>query len=514
TMDEIRVRRNTLGDVFRRSARRDPSRVAVIYHNQALTYMEWNALVNRWAHGMAGYGIGPGDRVAVVGGNSLALASMAGALAKNGAVMVPINPSLTEEEMAYILHHAEISAVAADAGVASRVNDALGDSPVKCRVILEGSAKGGWESVQGFDSMPSTEFWGSVADDDIAQILYTSGTESKPKGVMLTHRNVVDQCISIIFAGEFRSEDTVLHALPFFHSAQLNAFLWPFIYVGGTHVILNRPDPVHVLQMIETHQVRVFFAPPTVWIGILRSPSFHPDRLRSLQTAIYGAAIMPLEILQELHEGMPWVRFYNMYGMTEVAPFATGLRPQDQLTHPGSVGKPGINVEMTILRDDGSEAEAGEAGEIGLRTSHAFLGYFRDPERTAEAFRGGWYHTGDIGVIDAEGYLTVVDRKKDMIKTGGENVSSREVEDVFYRHPAILECAAIGLPDPYWMEKVVLVAVLRPGSTVTESELIAWGREHLAGFKAPKQIVVRDHLPKNAGGKILKRTIKAELTRA
>lgn len=221
---------------------------------------------------------------------------------------------------------------------------------------------------------------------------------------------------------------------------------------------------------------------------------------------------MPVEILRELARVLPQTRFSNMYGMTEMGPFATALPPEEQLTRSGSVGKPGVNVEMTVLRDDGSEASVNVPGEVCFRSSHALLGYYKDSEKTREAFRHGWYHTGDIGVIDPEGYLSIVDRKKDMIKTGGENVASREVEEVLYTHFAVQECAVIGVPHPFWGEAVIAVVVKRQGMDVSESELIAHVRETLAGFKTPKRVVFRDSLPKNASGKIVKRLITTEVS--
>lgn len=508
-----RIRRNTLGDLLRRAARRDPDKPAVIFRSDILTYRQWNDQVNRLARGLAGLGVGRGDHIGIVSANSLRFASLVLAVAKLGAVSVPVNPALTAGEIAYILENGDVDGIAADVKRQAAVDDALGQVlPIEGpKILLDGAAEGYLSFEQCLDS-DGGEWWSDVDDNDLAQILYTSGTESKPKGVMLTHRNLIDQFASIIVAGEFRPDDTVLHALPLYHSAQLNAFLGPFLHLGATHVITERPEPSVVIDLIERHRVTEFFSPPTVWIGILRSPAFDPERLRSLKKAIYGAAVMPVEILGELRRKLPWVRFWNMYGMTEVAPFATSLGPEEQLSRPRSVGKPGMNVEMAVLRDDGSEALANELGEIGFRTSHALLGYYKNPERTRAAFEHGWYHTGDVGFIDEDGYLTVIDRKKDMIKTGGENVASREVEDVLYAHPKVQECAVLGVEHPYWVEAVVAVVVLRPHEEASAEELMEFCRQRLAGFKTPKAIVFRQELPKNPSGKVLKRELKAALS--
>ncbi len=357
---------------MRRAARRDRNKVAVYFAETAWTYGRWNEEVNRLAHGFEECGILPHTHVGLVAANSLRFVTTLMALAKLGAVAVPMNPALTPNELGYIFADAGVAALVADAAHASGVDMALGVSIKGPKVVLDGSGDG-WLSYENVSSHDGHEYWADIYDDDLAQILYTSGTESRPKGVMLTHRNLLDEFASILVAGEFRSDDTVLHALPLYHSAQLNAFFGPFLYLGATHVITERPDPVWILELIEECRVTEFFSPPTVWISMLRSPTFRPARLRSLQKAVYGAAIMPIEVLKELNAQLPWVRFWNMYGMTEVAPFATGLQPDQQLARPCSVGKPGINAEMAILRENGEEAPADEVGEIVFRTSHALL---------------------------------------------------------------------------------------------------------------------------------------------
>ncbi len=510
-----RIRRNTLGDLLRRDARRDPAKTAMIFRDQKISYREWNVMVNQVAEGLSSRGVRSEMHVGIVGKNSLNFLTYALAVAKLGAVLVPVNPVLTAKEMAYILHHADIAAVAADSSLINRVEEGIREASLRplVQVALDiDSTQDLWIPWDRVGKGHGEEWWGPAVDDDAAQILYTSGTESNPKGVLLTHRSLLDQFFSIIVAGEFRTNDVVLHALPLFHSAQLNAFFGPFLELGATHVLLEGPEPERIMEAIEHHQVTVFFAPPTVWIAILRSPSFSPSRFSSLKKAVYGASAMPVEILRELGRFLPQTRFSNMYGMTEMGPFATALPPEEQLTRPGSVGKPGVNVEMTVLRDDGSEASFNEPGEVCFRSSHALLGYYKDPEKTREAFRHGWYHTGDIGVIDAEGYLSIVDRKKDMIKTGGENVASREVEEVLYTHSAVQECAVIGVPHPYWGEAVIAVVVKRQGMDVSEPELIAHVRETLTGFKTPKRVVFQNTLPKNASGKIVKRLIAPEIS--
>ena len=280
------------------------------------------------------------------------------------------------------------------------------------------------------------------------------------------------------------------------------------IYVGASNVITAKPTPDNLLPLIAKHRITSFFAPPTVWISLLRSPLFDATDLSSLKKGYYGASIMPVEVLKELAQRLPGVRLWNLYGQTEIAPLATMLGPDDQLRKPGSCGRAVLNVETRVVDDAMRDVPPGTVGEIVHRSPHLMLGYFHDDERTRAAFEGGWFHSGDLGTIDAEGYISVVDRKKDMIKTGGENVASREVEEVIYRLAGVSEVAVIGVPHPRWVEAVLAVVVRKPDAALVEAELLAHCSKHLAGFKSPKGAVFVDALPKNPSGKLLKRELR------
>ncbi|MGZ4524452.1 MAG: AMP-binding protein, partial [Mycobacteriaceae bacterium] len=277
-----------------------------------------------------------------------------------------------------------------------------------------------------------------------------------------------------------------------------------------TSIILPGPDPATVLRTIETEKVTKFFAPPTVWISLLRAPEFDSTDLSSLTKGYYGASAMPVEILHEIQKRLPNVRLWNFYGQTELAPIATILQPEEQLSHAGSAGRAALNVETIIVDDDDQPVPAGTVGEIVHRSPHATLGYYKDEAKTAETFRNGWFHTGDLGRFDAEGRLSVVDRKKDMIKTGGENVASREVEEAIYQLEGVAEVAVFGVSHPHWVEAVAAVVVPKPGAQLTEELVIAHTRGILAGYKAPKYVVLVAALPKNPSGKILKRQLREE----
>jgi fatty-acyl-CoA synthase len=421
---------------------------------------------------------------------------------------------LKADEVAYILRHAGAMLLATDSGLApvARAAAAL-DTSVREFVWLPSEDPSEPESdMTTFDALAATSSGPlpplQLAPGDLAQIVYTSGTESSPKGAMLTHDAVLWQYVSCVIDASIEGGDLPLHALPLYHCAQLDVFLGPSIYVGCTNVVTAKPVPENLLPLIERHRITSFFAPPTVWIALLRSPLFDRTDLSSLKKGYYGASIMPVEVLRELAERLPAVRLWNLYGQTEIAPLATMLGPDEQLTKPGSCGRAVVNVETRVVDDAMRDVEPGEVGEIVHRSPHLMLGYFQDDERTKAAFEGGWFHSGDLATIDAEGYISVVDRKKDMIKTGGENVASREVEEVIYRLTQVSEVAVVGAPHPKWVEAVVAVVVVKHGHALDEKAVLAHCAAAMAGFKVPKRVVFVEALPKNPSGKLLKRQLR------
>jgi fatty-acyl-CoA synthase len=288
----------------------------------------------------------------------------------------------------------------------------------------------------------------------------------------------------------------------------MHCFMMPALALGATSVLLPAPAPAEVIAAIAEHRATAFFAPPTVWISLLGNPDFQPATVGTLAKAYYGASIMPVQTVRDLTERLPNLRLWNYYGQTELGPLATCLGPDEQLTKPGSAGRAVLNVETRVVDDDMEDVAPGEVGEVVHRSPQVTLGYFNDPEKTQAAFAGGWFHSGDLATRDDDGYITIVDRKKDMINSGGENVSSREVEETLYEHEAVAEVAVISIPDERWIEAVCAVVVLRQNSEVSEEELRVFARERLAGFKVPKRIVFVEELPKNPSGKILKRELR------
>ena len=509
------IRRQTLSDLLTRSAARTPDKLAIACGDVRWSYAEFDALATRVAAGLARRGIAKGTRVAVLARNSHAFAALRFGLARLGAVLVPINFMLKADEVAYILRHAGATMLATDSGLAALARAAAAlDTKVAQFVWLPSEAPTAPEpGMIAFDdiaacsdALPEPQLDGT----DLLQIVYTSGTESSPKGAMLTHDAVLWQYVSCLVDAGIASDDLALHALPLYHCAQLDVFLGPSIYCGASNIITAVPSPENLLPLIARHRITSFFAPPTVWISLLRSPLFDTTDLSSLRKGYYGASIMPVAVLRELAERLPKVRLWNLYGQTEIAPLATMLGPEDQLRKPGSCGRAVLNVQTRVVDDAMRDVQPGEVGEIVHRSPHVMQGYFHDDARSAAAFEGGWFHSGDLATIDDEGYITVVDRKKDMIKTGGENVASREVEETIYRLPQVSEVAVVGLRHPRWVEAVVAIIVVKPGQALSEAEVLAHCNAQMAGFKAPKGVVFVDALPKNPSGKLLKRQLREQ----
>ncbi|MFB4297071.1 acyl-CoA synthetase [Actinomadura sp. NTSP31] len=506
-----RARQHSYGDLLHRTARRYPGKLAVVDGERRFTYAEFDAAVNRAANALAGRGLGKGDRLALLSHNCWQYAVLAFATAKLGVVLVPVNFMLGADEIAYILGHSGASGIVAEGALVPVAEKALAAAGVEGGVRGRiGGASEGWEDVDGWcrdGSAAAPDVL--VGDDDPLRLMYTSGTESRPKGVMLTSRSLISQYVSCIVDGEMSADDVEVHALPMYHCAQLDCFFSVDVYLGATSVILPGPDPAVLLETIEREKATKLFCPPTVWISLLRHPDFDRRDLSSLRKGYYGASAMPVEVLRELLRRLPDVRLWNFYGQTEMAPLATILRPDEQLERAGSAGRAAVNVETMLVDDDGNPVPAGEVGEIVHRSPHAALGYYNDEGKTEEAFRGGWFHSGDLGVMTEDGYLSVVDRKKDMIKTGGENVASREVEEAIYELDGVAEVAVFGIGHPRWIEAVTAVVVPRPGAALSVDDVHAHVRDRLAGYKRPKYVVLAESLPKNPSGKILKRELRS-----
>ncbi|MFG2264161.1 acyl-CoA synthetase [Streptomyces sp. NPDC048720] len=487
---------STVDGVLRRSARRTPARTALEYGGRDWTYEALDDAVTRAAGLLRAEGLAPGDRVAAYGHNSDAYLIAFLACARAGLVHVPVNQNLTGEDLAYIVGQSGSSLVLADPDLAGRLPDGVPVLPLR---DADGSLLARLADAPPYDGPePRTE--------DLVQLLYTSGTTASPKGAMMTHRALVHEYLSAITALDLSAGDRPAHALPLYHSAQMHVFLLPYLAVGATSVLLDAPDGDRLFDLIEQGRVDSLFAPPTVWIGLANRPDFATRDLDGLRKAYYGASIMPVPVLQRLRERLPGLAVYNCFGQSEIGPLATVLAPDEHDGRPDSCGRPVLFVDARVVDERGEDVPPGTPGEIVYRSPQLCEGYWNLPEETAEAFRDGWFHSGDLAVRDAEGYYTIVDRVKDVINSGGVLVASRQVEDALYTHEAVAEAAVVGLPDERWIEAVTAFVVRR--GDVTEEQLVAHVREKLAPFKAPKRVVFVDELPRNASGKILKRELR------
>ncbi|MFG2750902.1 fatty acyl-CoA synthetase [Streptomyces xanthophaeus] len=486
------VRHNTVDGLVRDSARRTPDRTAVRYRDRSWSYARLDAAVSTAAAQLrTDHGLAPGDRVATFAHNSDAYLIAFLACARAGLVHVPVNQNLTGEDLRHVLRHSGTSLVLTDPELADRVPEGYEVRPL--RALADPQAQ---QRPYGRSSDPQA----------VVQLLYTSGTTALPKGAMMTHRALAHEYESAIEALDLAEGDRPVHSLPLYHSAQMHVFLLPYLAVGAQNTILDAPVAEQVFDLVEAGRADSLFAPPTVWIALAGHPEFGRRDLGALRKAYYGASIMPVPVLERLRARLPGLGFYNCFGQSEIGPLATVLGPGDHEGRLESCGRPVRHVEAKVVDERGEEVPAGTAGEVVYRSPQLCLGYWNDPEATREAFRDGWFRSGDLAVRDAEGYFTVVDRLKDVINSGGVLVASRQVEDVLYGHPGVAEAAVIGLPDERWIEAVTAVVVAR--GEVTEADLLAHARKELAHFKAPKRVLFVEALPRNASGKILKRELR------
>ncbi|GAA3757079.1 acyl-CoA synthetase [Microbacterium kribbense] len=496
----------TVDGVLHRSAARTPNRTALTFEDRAWTYAELDEAVSRGAVWLQQQGLARGDRVAALGTNSDAYLIAFLACARAGLVHVPLNYALRGGELAYLLQTSGAQVVLVDPALAEVAAGVCAGLGIDRLLSLRGDGASLLETVQDPDASDAVE--AEVEATDLAQLLFTSGTTSQPKGAMMSHRALVTEYLSCLLALDFTADDRPLICMPLYHSAAMHVFMLPYLSIGATITLLGSPDVTEVLRRIEAEKIGSLFLAPTVWVPLANHPDLATRDLSSLAKAQYGASIMPVTVLSRLRERYPDILFYNCFGQSEVAPLATVLRPEDHAERPASCGRPVFFVETKVVDADGNEVPDGESGEILYRSPQLCDGYWGDDAATAAAFQDGWFHSGDLVTRDAEGYITVVDRIKDVINTGGVLVASREVEDAIYTHPAVAEVAVIGTPDERWIEAVTAFVVLREGASADEAEMIAHVHDRLAAFKVPKRVEFVDALPRNQSGKLLKRELR------
>ncbi len=501
-----------------------PHRQAVVQGDTSFTYQQFGRRVYGLARALAERGVAKGKVVAVLAPNVHQFLETYYACAVLGAVLNPINFRLSAREVAFILEDSGAEVLLAHADFASQVAQALEDGGAVRSVLWIGEGDIPVLDLEGVDyeqtlaaqeglPLESPE----LGADDLAHLYYTSGTTGQPKGVMLTHGNVTFHALSAIAELKLSDADTWLHAAPLFHLADAWA-TFALTWVGGRHVCLPYFEAEAALMAIDRQKVTLSNLIPTMLNLMVNSPRVSEFDYSSLRVILSGGAPIAPETVRRIVETFG-CDYIQTYGMTETSPYLTvsilkehlkSLSPEEQLRIKSRTGRPFIGVELKVVRPDGTPVAADdqEVGEIMVRGPIVTPGYWKRPQATAEAFEDGWLHTGDLAVIDAEGYVNIVDRAKDMIVTGGENVYSTEVEYVLYEHPAVLECAVIGVPDEKWGEAVKAVVVLRQGEKATEQELIQFVKERLARYKAPKSVDFVEALPRTGSGKIYKKGLK------
>ncbi len=501
----------TLAELVRDVARENGTKPAIIFQDAPISYTDLDAAIERAANGLAARGIGYGDRVAIMLPNIPQFVIAYYAVMRIGGTVVPINVLYKGEEIAYVLNDSEAKALVIYEGFYAGAAAALPESPSVQQVIFVGTGA----------TPEGTTSWGALVDgsaperapvaiapEDIATICYTSGTTGRSKGAMLSHRNFLANCAQLdrLPRCHAESDDRVVVVLPLFHIYAMNVGMNAMLRVGATMVIIPRFEPTAVLEQIQMHRCTALYGAPPMYVAWVNHPDLHTYDFSSLRFAFSGAAALPIQILDGFRE-RTGVEIVEGYGLTETSP-VTHSNGSGPINKPGSIGPPIPGVEVRLVDDDDHDVPLGAEGEIICRGENILVGYWRNPEATAEALRGGWFHTGDIATVDADDYYTIVDRKKDMINAGGFKVWPREVEEVLYRHPAVQEAAVVAMPDAYTGERPMAFVALKNGQATTADELIAYCRTHLATYKAPRHIEFRAELPKLPTGKILRRLLR------
>jgi len=503
-----------LGNWLYQRARRTPHRKALTFEGTTWTYADLQSRIDRLAAGLRTNGVCQGDRVGFLGFNQPAFLHTLFAAARLGAIFVPLNYRLTGPELGYIIANAGIHTLIVDPPHQPLIDPIRDNLPCRRFFSAEQPATH-WPALDALiDAHEPVRTGVTVTEDEVALIMYTSGTTGQPKGAMLTHGNIWWNNVNVLHAYDVSENEVSLLVAPLFHIGGLNVNSL-LIWQKGGHIVLHRTfDPSRCLDDIARHRVTTMFAVPAMLLFLSQQPGFEAADLSSLATVSCGGAPVP-EPLMRLYarRGIP---INQGYGLTETSPFVTFLAPEWGMAKLGSAGRTPMFSEVRIVDADGSTITQPRVnGEVITRGPNIMKGYWNNPEATAAAIDPqGWFHTGDIGYLDEEGFLYIADRLKDMVITGGENVYPAEVESVLYDHPAIAEIAVIGLPDQQWGEAVVAVAALKPDATLDIEELRAFATERLARYKLPRRLEVVPALPRNPAGKVLKFQLRARFAAA
>ena len=514
-----RYQLGTFADIIHRNAILYPDSEAFVCGSERITFSRFNERVNRLIHGLQALGIQKGDVIGILSWNQLEYPEVFGAAMKGGFVLAHLNPRLQPQELIHVINDSEARVLFLASEFVETIKR-IGAYIPKTESFLtfgneEGSMMAYGEMLEG---QSEEEPESRVEEDDPLTIFYTSGTTGSPRGAIYAHRQKMENTIMKALDIGVQFGDRHLVVLPMFHIGG-DSHIWPFFLRGGCNVLTPKQsfDLADTLRLLAEEQITDVHIVPTQLISLLTVPDIEEHELPCLKRVWYAASPMPVEVLKQGLSAFGPI-FLQGYGQTESGPDISVLSQENHCYSEesteaqgvlASCGQPCIGVHVRIVDEADRDVEAGEIGEIIIKSRRTMLEYWRKPEETKEAIRDGWLHTGDLGYYDEKGFIYIADRKKDMIITGGENVYPKEVENVLYRHPAIQEVAVIGVPDPYWVESVHAVVMLKENAQATEEDIISFCREQIAHYKAPKSVEFVEFLPKNPQGKILKRMIRS-----
>jgi acyl-CoA synthetase (AMP-forming)/AMP-acid ligase II len=492
-------------------ARRFPDRLAVIGNDRRMTFAEANAEANQFANALCAAGYGKGANIAVMLPNIADYAVVNFGAARSGAVLAHLSYRYAAKDQIYALNKIGAELLVHHADYSGLVDAILPDLPrLRQRIVVGGSPDLGVSLADFISGQPVTPPTVEMTETDPYAITFTGGTTGLPKAVVVSHKSRTATAHAIVAQHGLSETDRAAIVTPLFHTAGLFVWFHSVIWLGCTCSLLPTWDPEAFLDLAERDRITAVFMVPTQLNGLIRHPNFDPARLATLRNVGFGGAPMPRALMSELRALLPKVRFTENYGQSEICPMT--LKTHEEFTdHPDSIGRAAFNIEVDVFGPDGRPLPPGEVGEIVTRGDQLLVEYFDDPEQTRALFRGGdrWLWTGDLGFRDEAGYFTLVDRSKDMIISGGENIYPKEIEDVLFSHQAVSECAVFGIPDDHWGEVAAAHIVLKPGAAVTVDELIAFSVEQLARYKRPRLIEFVDEIAKTPVGKVQKHLMRA-----
>ena len=496
--------------VLAHHATRTPDKAITVFEGETTTYGEMAVRAAALARGMEERGVAAGDVVGLLSYNCPEFLEVVFAANYLGGIAMPINWRLAAPEVRYILEHSRARALVCDGTLVEVADEATKGMEVSLtRISISGSAHPGWLPLTEVRAGTGDSTPARAAGDDVHRLMYTSGTTGRPKGVMITHANLAWKNLAHIVEFGFTDADVGLACGPLYHVGALDLTATSLIAAGATTIIHRTFDASAVVDELEGSKATTVWLAPAMVTAIMALPGIEERDLSSVRLIINGGEKMPIPLIERIQRTFPSAWFADAYGLTETVSGDTFLDRDSIVTKLGSVGRPCLYLELDVWDELGSSVAPGERGEIVLRGPKVFKGYWRDPDATANAFAGGWFHTGDVGLRDEDGYLFIVDRLKDMIVSGGENIAGSEVERVLYEHDAVLEAAVVGRPDDRWGEVPVAFVVLRHGASVPPEALLEHCRGQLARYKVPKEVFLLDALPRNPSGKVLKRELRS-----